>query len=241
MIAGTRWLIGATLLCVASPIHPGATAAAQLGGCGTGKRMLRTAAGATLGAWAGLVAMKIRYSDWNDASHTASGIRGRNRGIVVGAVIGASIGNLRFGAPCRQRGLPVTAPRGPTGRSITMEEITEYGTSGTVYDLVFARRRAWLNSRGVELSETPRLVIDERGGANVTAADNPILVVYLDNAKLGDHEMLRQIPMDGVTEVRYYDASQATWRWGAGHNHGAIQVITVTSGGAPMHRVGVGR
>lgn len=225
MMAGARWLFGAMAFVSVAPIHSVLEAQSRAG-CGTGNRLWRTAVGATLGGWGGLVAMKIRYSDWNDASSTASGIRGRNRGIVVGAVLGASLGNLRFGSPCRTASA-MPAPRAQAHRPIGTDEIQAAGISGTVYDLVFARRRQWLNTRGVELSETPRVTLGERS-AVVTPADNPILVVYLDNVKVGDQAQLRNIPLDGVTEVQFFDAAQATWRWGAGHNHGAIQVLTVS-------------
>jgi hypothetical protein len=225
MLAGTRWLTGAMVLATLAPLDSALDAQTRAS-CGTGNRLWRTAVGATLGSWGGLVAMKIRYSDWNEASASPSGIRGRNRGIVIGAVVGASLGNLRFGAPCRTSSA-VPAPRTLAHRPISTEEIQAAGISGTVYDLVFARRRQWLNTRGVELSETPRVTLGERS-ATVTPADNPILVVYLDNVKVGDQAQLRNIPLDGVMEVKFYDASQATWRWGAGHNHGAIQVLTVT-------------
>lgn len=229
MFARARWLVVATTVLSVAPLITPAVHAQATPGCGSGNRLLRSTVGAALGGWAGLVAMKIRYSDWNDASRSRPGIRGRNRGIVVGAVLGASLGNLRFSAPCRSRGVGTQPPRSPSIRAITAAEIEGSGISGTVYDVVYSLRRQWLNARGIELSETPRVTIGERG-TSVTPASNPTIVVYLDNVRLGDHAQLRLLPIDGVTQVRYFDASQATYRWGAGHNHGAIHVLTVTDG-----------
>jgi hypothetical protein len=110
-------------------------------------------------------------------------------------------------------------------RVITAADIQKFGGNGSVYDLVFALRKQWLNTRGVELSETPGVSMSESGGAVTSAA--PTLIAYLDNARLGDMEQLRTMPLTGVVAVRYYDAAQATQRFGAGHRHGVIQVITV--------------
>jgi hypothetical protein len=53
-------------------------------------------------------------------------------------------------------------------------------------------------------------------------------MVYLDDAKLGSVDQLRELPVVGVNQVRYYDGAEATYKWGAGHIHGAIQVVTTT-------------
>lgn len=226
MSSGARWSLAAAALLSAAPIHA-VHAQGRSVNCGYGHRLWRSAVGASLGGWAGLVAMKIRYSDWNDASHSSTGVVGLNRGIAVGAVVGAVLGNLRFRASCHALGADLPQPAPQANRTITLDEIQRSAILGSVYDLVFALRRTWLNTRGIELSETPRVTLLVGGGAIVTPATNPTLVVYLDNVRLGDQEQLRQLPVDGVLEVRFYDAAQATYRWGAGHNHGAIQVLTV--------------
>jgi hypothetical protein len=55
----------------------------------------------------------------------------------------------------------------------------------------------------------------------------PNLIIYLDNARLGTTSQLRSLPVAGVIGIRYYNGAEATYRWGAGHQHGAIQVLTV--------------
>ena len=121
MLAGARLFVALTIAVSAAPIHSLATLGAQAPGCGQGNRFWRSAVGASLGGWAGLVAMKIRYSDWDDASRSTAGIRGRNRGIVIGAVLGASLGNLRFRRPCSVSSAATSAPVPQRYRSITTE------------------------------------------------------------------------------------------------------------------------
>ncbi len=194
--------------------------------CSSGSRVLRGAIGASLGAWVGLVMVKIKYSDWSDASRAPSGVQTRNRAIVLGAVLGASLGSAPLETSC---GPALGRPdaRGDARSVISADEIQRSGINGTAYDVVFTLRRNWLNTRGVELSETPGVILDDKGGGQVLPAD-PTLMVYLDNVRLGDMAQLHTIPAASMLAVRYYDAAQATQRWGAGHNHGAIQVLSVT-------------
>lgn len=194
-----------------------------------GNTLLRTGLGATLGAWLGFVGTKIKQSDWNDASRGAAAHRTRVRATVGGAVIGAALSSIRRrGASCAPRLEDArTAPLADIRRPITAEEIQQSGINGSVYDLVYSLRRSWLNLRGVEtFNEAPRAV--EVGGQEFIQPGEPRLVVYLDNARMGTVSQLRQLPVVGVTAVRYFDGPQATFRWGAGHSHGAIQVITVS-------------
>jgi hypothetical protein len=50
--------------------------------------------------------------------------------------------------------------------------------------------------------------------------------VYLDNARLGGPETLREIHTGSITSVRFYDSAKAQYRFGIGHTHGAILVST---------------
>ncbi|MGH7664883.1 MAG: hypothetical protein ACRENI_11380 [Gemmatimonadaceae bacterium] len=80
-----------------------------------------------------------------------------------------------------------------------------------VYDLVRRVRPQWLRDRG-PTSMTP----SNEGG----------LVVYLDNARLGGPEALREILPANVMFVQYFDPGSANYRFGTGHHHGAILVST---------------
>ena len=91
--------------------------------------------------------------------------------------------------------------------SITAEEIATT-PANNVYDAVQRLRPQWLTSTRI------------RGGA-----PGEELVVYLDGNRYGNLASLRQISVGGVQEVRYYNASEATNRFGTGHTGGAILVM----------------
>ena len=56
-----------------------------------------------------------------------------------------------------------------------------------------------------------------------TGAD---IVVYLDRARLGGIENLREINRTAVAQVRYYSPSEAEGLFGQGHIYGAIVVTS---------------
>lgn len=210
------------------PALPSHAIAAQSASCSTSGRVLKTIGGAGLGAFVGLVAVKIVHSDWTDASRTPDGIRAQNRGMITGALVGAAVGNLPFlSARCGgPRGIPGTVIDRRV--VISSDEIRKFGPNGSAYDLVYSLRKQWLNPRGAELSEAPEIAQDQQRGGRVVKEGTPLMVVYLDNARMGDQEQLRTIPLAGVVTVRYYDPAAATLKWGQGHRHGAIQVITAS-------------
>ncbi len=78
------------------------------------------------------------------------------------------------------------------------------------YEAVQALRSTWLKPRGSDSFNAPSVV-----------------VVYLDNVKLGGVEALQGLQLSTIQSIRHYDASAANARWGVGHASGAIQVITV--------------
>ena len=51
-------------------------------------------------------------------------------------------------------------------------------------------------------------------------------VVYVDGARFGEVETLRQITLIAVLEVRWISASEATFQYGTGHAGGIIAVST---------------
>lgn len=100
----------------------------------------------------------------------------------------------------------------PNRNLILMEEIKR-ASAGNAFDLVQTLRPNWLHTRG------EHSIADGSQGIDV-------LIVYLDNARLGGAQALRQIPVQSVTSLQYFDARAATYRWGNGHTHGAILVST---------------
>jgi hypothetical protein len=79
------------------------------------------------------------------------------------------------------------------------------------YEAVTQLRPEFLKRRGVSLSSPV-----SRGGIRV----------YLDNTEMGGVDILRTIPIDQVTTIRYLNASEASFRWGANHTGGVILVST---------------
>lgn len=229
-------LCATTALMAIQPLL-GNSARAQIAGrCSTIGSGLRTAAGAGLGAWIGFVVAKAKLSDWNEGSHSPAAIRQRNQITIAGAVVGAVVTHLAFRHPCRGAVGPFAGAGSESAgrREITLEEIQKSGVTGTVWDVVYSLRRTWLSTRGVSsINETPHYVHDEDGNERLVQGQ-PELIVYLDEMRLGSVNQLRQLPMAGVVAVRYYDPSQATFRWGAGHSRGAIQVISVTDGSGSL-------
>ena len=200
--------------------------------CFFGARVLRGLVGGGLGGWVGFVAVKIKLSDWNDANRSESANRTRMEATLAGAAIGATVGALLPYScegsdviPSREMGSALNQP-------ITANEIARSGVSGTVYDVVYSLRRSWLNTRGVnDFSEAPRTVTASNG-EEVIVPGEPRLIVYLDNMRLGTIGELRNIPATGVLGIRFYTPAEANYRWGTGHTHGAIQVLTLSEQGS---------
>lgn len=218
-------LTGAMPLLVLLPAVP---AQQPLQQCRLATRVYRGLGGAAAAGWLGFVGVKIRYSDWRDDAHAASVRRVRNQLTIGSALAGGVLSTvlLRKYACTPSTDAPrIAAPVGRVHQAITLAEIQDSGLNGNAYDLIYSLRRNWLNERGVDgFSEATRF--DGQSGATLTA--EPRLIVYLDNARMGTLSALRDIPVAGITSIRYYTPGEANFRWGAGHEHGAIQVLTVT-------------
>jgi hypothetical protein len=91
---------------------------------------------------------------------------------------------------------------------ITLPEV-QAARVDNAYELVRTLHPMWLRKRG----------------SHSIKYDGDI-VVYLDNARLGGPEALRQIETISITSIRYYDPGAANYRFGSGHDHGVIQVST---------------
>ena len=194
--------------------------------CLMGSRAVRATTGAVLGGWLGFVAAKIRMSDWTDASHSAAGNRLRNQMTIGGVLLGAVTASLvrvnkNCVAPMKQ-----TSTERAGRQPIMAEEIAHAGINGNVYDIVYSLRRSWLNMRGLN-SANESIHVAVVNDQQVVVDGEAQLIVYLDNLKLGAINELKQLPVAGVTSIRYYDPAEANYLWGTGHTHGAIQVLTV--------------
>jgi len=67
----------------------------------------------------------------------------------------------------------------------------------------------------------------ERGRGTFRSLEADPLRVYLDATQLGGTESLNQIQAIEIEYIRFFDTREATLKWGTGHGHGAILVVTV--------------
>jgi hypothetical protein len=172
-----------------------------------GSRVVTAVAGATIGAGVGFFASQVFKGDWEEEP-------GRQMDRPVWAAVGGSLGfAMGFSFPLRgAAGIPQPAPgeRG-TGRSlITAEDIHGKGLK-SAHDAVKILRPEWLIPRGIHtFNERPR--------------DN--IQIYLDGIHLGAERALYDVAADNIQSIHFLDAAKASYRWGAGHSHGAILVVS---------------
>ncbi len=87
------------------------------------------------------------------------------------------------------------------------------GTQYTnMFEVVQALRSNWLRAKT---------------GTNASGRVD-VLVVYLDNQRIGGVEELRRIVPSSVQTARYLDPIAASARWGMDHGAGAIAIVTAT-------------
>lgn len=101
-------------------------------------------------------------------------------------------------------------PRGRTSDVITAEELQSTGESN-VYLAVQRLRPQWLRP-------VPRGTTRLSGGAETPVA------VYIDATRYGTIASLQTLTVGGIYEIRRFDASEATNRFGTGHTNGAIVI-----------------
>jgi hypothetical protein len=101
---------------------------------------------------------------------------------------------------------PEVAPRDV--ERLSQEEMrNEHFTN--VYDAVVALRSSWLVVRGTDSFQQPSQIW-----------------VYFDSNRLGGVDEMRSISVNAVASIRHYNGTDATMRWGVGHNAGAIQILS---------------
>jgi hypothetical protein len=104
-------------------------------------------------------------------------------------------------------------PQGPEGSSggnrLTRTQLSS-ASSDNLYDAINKLRPEWLSSRGP---------------TSVTDATPTSVSVFMNGNMLGKGDILKQVSLLDVTEVRYWEASQASARFGMGHPRGVIEII----------------
>ena len=100
-------------------------------------------------------------------------------------------------------------PRGSSRNVITQEELAELPQQLSALDAVRRLRSTWLRTRGM---------------AGMGSAQS--VMIYVDNVRAGGVDFLESRPLDGIVEVRYFNGTDATTKWGTGVGAGVIEVIT---------------
>ncbi|MDB4917850.1 MAG: hypothetical protein JWM95_5494 [Gemmatimonadetes bacterium] len=108
------------------------------------------------------------------------------------------------------------APVRPERSVLTPEQIQAYHFE-TAYDVVEALRPQWLVERGPLSLDTAQ-------------ARKAVVLVYLDNNKLGPVAKLREISTRNVSSMRRLDGVEAQARYGIGHPAGVIYVESFAAG-----------
>jgi hypothetical protein len=114
---------------------------------------------------------------------------------------------------CASAGASETgAPRARQDQQLITRDVI-IGTQYTnMFDVVQALRSNWLRAKS---------------GTNASGRVD-VIVVYLDNQRIGGVEELRRIVPSSVQTARYYDPITASARWGMDHGAGAIAIVTAT-------------
>ncbi len=102
----------------------------------------------------------------------------------------------------------------PSGRprfdsSIITHQQIQDGQFTNAYDAVKTLRGSWLNTVRPESFRYPAAI-----------------QVYLDGVRLGDLSTLSTVQTLPIQYIRYYNAQDATSRWGIDHGAGAIYIST---------------
>lgn len=103
-------------------------------------------------------------------------------------------------------------PAGGSSSLVTADELTRVAAAGNLYDALRSLRPAWFRVQ-------PSMIRPQAETG---------LVVYVDRARLGGLDALREIQLPSVVAVRYYSPAEAQGEFGPQHLHGAIQVFTST-------------
>lgn len=114
---------------------------------------------------------------------------------------------------CLVAGCAGATTQGLSGRAndtqLTRSELAATN-AGNLYDAITKLRPQWLSSRGA---------------TSVTDASPTGVDVYMNGTFLGKADYLRDVRLQDVSSVTYWDAGQASARFGMGHSRGVIEII----------------
>lgn len=123
------------------------------------------------------------------------------------AIIRFAVTLTTLAAACSSNPAPADRPRFDASL-ITREQILE-GQFTNAYDAVKILRGSWLNAVRPESFRYPA-----------------VIQVYLDGVRIGDVSALSTVQTLPIQFIRYYNAQDASSRWGMDHGAGAIYIST---------------
>jgi hypothetical protein len=199
---------------------------------GFARQSLHVIGGALVGAGIGYFTSHVVYNDWEKTANSSFSEKRRTysiSGAAIGALTGLFVGR-GSGARGAVGGTPSLRSRSERTELILRDEL-EASSASNVFEAVQSLRPNWLVIRGVHnFTETGALSGGERSLTSTPGA--PQIRTYLDWATLGEVEHLRQLPLLDVQSIQFLTPAQAALRFGAGHTHGAIVVLTGVAPGS---------
>ena len=131
-----------------------------------------------------------------------------NEVLIFGAVL-----VLAGGCSARTEGIQ---PDSPISQDrIVPSELSDV-TANNAFEIVQQQRPQWIRARGP---------------TSFMAPEGELPAVYVDNVRYGDLEVLHDIPINEIVEIRFWSGPEATNRWGTGVVAGVIEVIRKTKSG----------
>lgn len=137
--------------------------------------------------------------------------------LALGFMVGACASGGSSSAPAAASSN--NAARRGSSTLITESEIAGATGAETIYEVIERLRPSMMRTRG----QMGR-VTGASGGD--TGAGMSTIKVYLNGTAIGDVSMLRGIQAAGVKQVQYLSSSDATTRFGTGHDAGAILITS---------------
>lgn len=197
------------------------------GGLFSTRSLVHAIGGAIVGGWIGLFGAQVVHSDWDEVRDGDFGERRRQwaaAGMVVG-LIGSRLVTRTYS--------PLPGPpevRSERNRDVILADEIRRSRAKDAYELISNLRKEWLVPRGTNSwTETTGGTIRETEGRNFVIdieEGRDMIVVYIDDIRIGGPEDMRDIALDGITKAEFIDARRATYLYGAGHAHGVIRLST---------------
>ena len=130
---------------------------------------------------------------------------------IVSSGLGSTAALLFAFAACAPSSTGSPTPSGGSQYVITRSQIEEL-SARSAYEVIERLRPRWL--RPIPQTTT---IVQPMG---------ELPLVYIDNRRAGDIQILESIPIEEIDELRYIDPADATQRWGTGVASGVIEVIS---------------